>query len=152
MSLHPLCSDYNIANFDAIKLPELEVCFYTPRSGGVAVGQVLAQAQREDANTSCLRLSHHQWIINIAVCCFGFYSASAWNMICVSRRVWSNDHHVQMACRFYFQVALYSSCESSEYPLCVLFNEIIIKNPSALICLQVALMDRPRRLDGLILQ
>ena len=36
MSLHPLCSDYNIANFDAIKLPELEVCFYTPRSGGVA--------------------------------------------------------------------------------------------------------------------
>ena len=37
--LHPLCSDYNIANFDAIKLPELEVCFYTPRSGGVAVGQ-----------------------------------------------------------------------------------------------------------------
>ena len=25
-------SDYNIANFDAIKLPVLEVCFYTPRS------------------------------------------------------------------------------------------------------------------------
>ena len=32
----PFCSDYNIANFDAIKQPELEVCFYTPRSGGVS--------------------------------------------------------------------------------------------------------------------
>ena len=110
------------------------------------------QVQREDANTSCLRLSHHQWIVNIAVCCFGFYSASAWTMICVSRRVWSNDHLEQMVSQIYFQVALYSSSESSEYPLCVLCNEIIIKNPSALICLQVALLDRPRRLDGLILQ
>ena len=27
--------DYNIANFDVKKLPVLEVCFYTPRSGGV---------------------------------------------------------------------------------------------------------------------
>ena len=26
-------SDYNIANFDVIKLPVSEVCFYTPRSG-----------------------------------------------------------------------------------------------------------------------
>ena len=25
--------DYNIANFDVLKLPVLEVCFYTPRSG-----------------------------------------------------------------------------------------------------------------------
>ena len=46
--------NYNIANFDAIKLPELEVCFYTPRSGGVA------KVQRVIANTSCLRRSHHQ--------------------------------------------------------------------------------------------
>ncbi len=27
--------DYNIANFDVLKLPVLEVRFYTPRSGGV---------------------------------------------------------------------------------------------------------------------
>jgi len=39
----PFCSDYNIANFDAIKQPELEVCFYTPRSGGVSA---VAQARR----------------------------------------------------------------------------------------------------------
>ena len=46
--------DYNIANFDVLKLPVLEVRFYTPRSGGVA--SVL------DAiiNTSCLSWSHHQ--------------------------------------------------------------------------------------------
>ena len=46
--------DYNIANFDVLKLPVLEVRFYTPRSGGVA--SVL------DAiiHTSCLSWSHHQ--------------------------------------------------------------------------------------------
>ena len=108
MSLHPLCSDYNIANFDAIKLPELEVCFYTPRSGGVAVGQVLAQAQREDGNTSCLRLSHHQWIVNIAICCLDFTQLRALNMIGMSRRVSSNDRHARITFRFHFQVALYS--------------------------------------------
>ena len=33
--------DYNIANFDVLKLPVLEVCFYTPRSG--CVTSVLVQ-------------------------------------------------------------------------------------------------------------
>ncbi len=28
--------NFNIANFDVKKLPVLEVCFYTPSSGGVA--------------------------------------------------------------------------------------------------------------------
>ena len=28
-------SDLQHANFDVLKLPVLEVCFYTPRSGGV---------------------------------------------------------------------------------------------------------------------
>ncbi len=45
---------YNIANFDVLKLPVLEVRFYTARSGGVA--SVL------DAIThmSCLSWPHHQ--------------------------------------------------------------------------------------------
>ena len=30
-----LNSDLQHANFDVLKLPVLEVCFYTPRSGGV---------------------------------------------------------------------------------------------------------------------
>ena len=49
-----LNSDLQHANFDVIKLPVLEVCFYTPRSGGVT--SVL------DAiiNMSCFSWLHHQ--------------------------------------------------------------------------------------------
>ncbi len=41
--------DYNIANFDVLKLPVLEVGFYTPRSGGVT--------SVPDANTNMKCLS-----------------------------------------------------------------------------------------------
>ena len=46
--------DYNIANFDVKKLPVLEVCFYTPRSGGET--SVLGAI----TNMSCLSWSRDQ--------------------------------------------------------------------------------------------
>ena len=46
--------DYNIANFDVLKLPVLEVRFYTPRRGDVT--------SVPDANTDmkCFSCSHRQ--------------------------------------------------------------------------------------------
>ena len=47
-------------------------------------------------------------------------------------------------------VAAMMSVRSMEIFVIAQISEIIIKDPSALVCLQVALMDQPRRLDDLI--
>ena len=65
--------DYNIANFDAIKLPELEVCFYTPRSGGVAGCPC---GLREKSLTRVASVCHTTNESSILQLLLGCYSAS----------------------------------------------------------------------------
>ena len=51
-----LLKNWNLqhANFDVLKLPVLEVCFYTPRSGGVT------SVLHAIINMSCFSWLHHQ--------------------------------------------------------------------------------------------
>ena len=113
-----LNSDLQHANFDVIKLPVLEVCFYTPRSGGVT------SVLHAIINMSCFSWLHHQWTHRKLVV---VWSECRW-FICLAHQGQGRTWHVCLKASLAFRVSPNSCRECSLKLICMIDCELVVKN------------------------